>query len=223
MHSEQIDQRTEQWANIRYGRFTGSEFWKLTVEPKSKKDKEAGVWSATALTYIMERLQERMMQAPLPGFSSAATDWGNENESLAISRYEEITGNKVRKVGFVTYGENAGCSPDGLVSFDGIIEVKCPYKNYLSVVYENPADNREHYCQIQFELMTTGRKWCDYIVFDPRMEKPFDIVIRRILRDEQKIAELEKCLLRGEITLNELYRRLAALVKENQLLVQKAS
>ena len=213
-----VIQGSQRWLELKAGRFSGSEIWKLTVEPKTKKDKEAGELSETAKGHILDKLQERMSGQPKPGFSSISTDWGTENEPLAIARYEEIIGNKVDKVGFIPYGDNAGCSPDGLVSFDGLIEVKCPHVDYLVRVAEDPASKREYYCQIQFELLVTGRQWCDYIVYDPRMPEGQDISIRRILRDQDKIDELVAAMERGEEWLNEMYEELLEIFAQTQKL-----
>lgn len=191
-------QGTQEWKKARAGRFTSSEIWKLTVEPRSKAEKEAGILSATARGYVLEKVQERLTGEPKPGFTSVATDWGNMYEDKAIERYEEVTGNKVREVGFLTYAENGGASTDGLVSFDGMIEVKCPYSDYLVRILEDVIENREYYLQIQMGLLTADRDWCDYIVFDPRMPEGQDIVIQRIGRDEDAIELIKECLGKAE-------------------------
>lgn len=139
----------------------------------------------------MEKVQERLSGQAKPGFTSASTEWGKENEPLAIARYEEITGNTVRPVGFVASGDIAGASTDGLVSFDGMIEVKCPYSDYLVRILEDVTENREYYLQIQMGLLVTECQWCDYIIFDPRMPKGQDIVIQRIGRDEDAINKIK--------------------------------
>lgn len=191
MQTEILVQGSLEWLQARVGRFTASEIWKLTVEPRSKADREAGNLSSTAKGYVLEKVQERLSGQAKPGFTSASTEWGKENEPLAIARYEEITGNTVRPVGFVASGDIAGASTDGLVSFDGMIEVKCPYSDYLVRILEDVTENREYYLQIQMGLLVTECQWCDYIIFDPRMPKGQDIVIQRIGRDEDAINKIK--------------------------------
>lgn len=198
MKRHNILQGTNEWLQVRAGRFTASEIWKLTVQPRSKADKEAGNLSSTAKAYVLEKVQERLSGQAKPGFTSAATEWGKQNEPLAIQRYEEITGNKVWEVGFVTYGDNAGASTDGLVSFDGIIEVKCPYSDFMSRILEDPFENREYYLQMQMGMLCTGRKWCDYIIYDPRMPKGQDIVIQRIGADEAAFEVIKEGIQKAE-------------------------
>lgn len=186
-----LEQQTEEWFAIRAGRITASNARAILTNPKSKADKEAGVLSETTKKYLYQRLQEKMSGLPEPGFTSAATAWGNENEPWARDMYEKITGNKVDKAGFATYGDHAGASTDGLVSFDGIIEIKCPYTEFLQRVSEDIFEHKDYYPQIQMGLLCTGRKYCDYVVADPRMPEGNQIFIQRIYRDENLIKELE--------------------------------
>ena len=198
MQTEILVQGSPEWLQARVGRFTASEIWKLTVEPRSKADREAGNLSSTAKSYVLEKVQERLSGQAKPSFISAATEWGKENEPLAIARYEEITGNTVRPVGFVASGDIAGASTDGLVSFDGMIEVKCPYSDYLVRILEDVTENREYYLQIQMGLLVTECQWCDYIIFDPRMPEGQDIVIQRIGRDEDMIKLIKESIDKAE-------------------------
>lgn len=198
MKRHSILQGTDEWFEIRRGRFTASKIYLLEKQPRSKADKEAGKLYGTAEKYVKQKVQERLSGVPEPEVFSKPMEWGKENEPLAIKRYEEITGNKVWEVGFVTYGDNAGASTDGLVSFDGIIEVKCPYSDYMSRILEDPFKNREYYLQMQMGMLCTGRKWCDYIIYDPRMPKGQDIVIQRIGADEAAFEVIKEGIQKAE-------------------------
>lgn len=198
MKRHSILQGTDEWFEIRSGRFTASKFHLLEKQPRAKADRKAGKLSGEAEKYVMQKVQERISGVPEPEVFSKPMKWGKENEPLAIKRYEELTGNKVWEVGFVTYGDNAGASTDGLVSFDGIIEVKCPYSDFMSRILEDPFENREYYLQMQMGMLCTGRKWCDYIIYDPRMPKGQDIVIQRIGADEAAFEVIEKGIQKAE-------------------------
>src|SRR5690554_245354 len=198
MKRHSILQGTEEWFEIRRGRFTASKIHLLEKQPRSKADREAGKLSGEAKKWVMQKVQERLSGVPEPEVFSKPMEWGKENEPLAIKRYEELTGNKVWDVGFVAYGDNAGASTDGLVSFDGIIEVKCPYSDFMSWILEDPFENREYYLQMQMGMLCTGRKWCDYIIYDPRMPKGQDIVIHRIGVDEAAFEVIKGGIERAE-------------------------
>ena len=38
----------------------------------------------------------------------------------------------------------------------------------------------------------TGRKWCDFVSFDPRLPEDLQLFVVRVDRDDQYIANLEK-------------------------------
>src|SRR5690606_7718010 len=147
MKRHSILQGTEEWFEIRKGRFTASKIHLLEKQPRSKADREAGKLSGTAEKYVMQKVQERLSGVPEPEVFSKPMEWGKENEPLAIKRYEELTGTKVWEVGFVAYGDNAGASTDDMVSYDGIIEVKCQDSDYMSRILEDPFANRNYYRQ----------------------------------------------------------------------------
>ena len=45
--------------------------------------------------------------------------------------------------------------------------------------------------QVQGQLWITGREWCDFVSFDPRMPGPLKLYVQRIERDDAYIAALE--------------------------------
>jgi hypothetical protein len=53
---------------------------------------------------------------------------GTETEPEARAAYEFYQGVTVQEIAFVPHPkiDQAGCSPDGLVDDDGLVEIKCP-------------------------------------------------------------------------------------------------
>jgi hypothetical protein len=49
----------------------------------------------------------------------------------------------------------------------------------------------EYYKQIQCQLWVTGRQWCDFVSYDPRLPKRNQLLIVRTERDEKLIAEMK--------------------------------
>jgi predicted phage-related endonuclease len=45
--------------------------------------------------------------------------------------------------------------------------------------------------QMQWQMACTGRQWCDFASFDPRMPEHLRLVVRRVDRDDARIAEIE--------------------------------
>lgn len=190
-------QGTKEWHKARAGRFTGSGVYKLLVQPRSKSDREAGVLSETAKSYILEKAYERI-SGHYQDVSSAAIEWGNDHEDDARMYYEADTGNQVTEVGFLEWGEFGGGSPDGLVGDDGMIEIKCPFNgvNHLRYIMSEDfaKEYKDHYCQMQNYMMVTGRSWCDFISYDPRIPGPGKMFIKRIERDDDMIQRLHEAI-----------------------------
>jgi predicted phage-related endonuclease len=46
--------------------------------------------------------------------------------------------------------------------------------------------------QIAWQLACTGRKWADFVSFDPRMPASMNMFVKRIHRDDELITQLEK-------------------------------
>lgn len=110
-----------------------------------------------------------------------ATEWGNLYESEAISVYE------MRNIVDV-YDQQVGvkdgwksCTPDGYISDNGLLEVKAPFasKNHLLNLIEN-AFVSDYEDQVQFQMMLTGRQWCDLISYDPRFPDSHCLHVVRI-------------------------------------------
>jgi len=191
-------QNEDKWMAERMGKFTASSSYNLLQNTKCKTEKD---FSKGFHTYLLLKAAEKLSGVPRE-IKSSAMDWGNEHEADAIILYQEKTGVEPVENGFIPlkgYEEWAGGSPDGFVGDDGIIEVKCPFisANHLDAVLSGdiPKKSFKRYnAQIQFNLWVTGRKWCDYISYDPRVVGN-EIFIKRIERDDKFIKALEKRLI----------------------------
>lgn len=186
-------QRSQEWFQSRYGKFTGSQISKLMKSGRAK-DK---VFSDTAMSYIYDVLAEILTDgksAEAKEFTSKATDWGNKYEPEAIEMYQQFTGDIVDECGFIRSMEYFGASPDGLIGEDGVIECKCPFntsnhiKHLLCETIEDIPD--EYAWQMQAELLATGRKWVDFVSYDPRCDERTCLKVMRIERDEEVMTQL---------------------------------
>lgn len=160
------------WWENRLGNFTGSEVHRLMTEPRSKKD----ILSKGAETYIREKVYEKLSGQPKQSIDNYATAWGHENEPIAKRYYTARTGNEVIESKLLISENIEGLtgSPDGLVGDEGMIEIKCPFvgSNHLNFFFNEETfetENNDYYYQMQCYLLLSGRKWCDFISFDPRL------------------------------------------------------
>ena len=136
---------------------------------------------------------ERLTGAPSETYSNAAMVHGTETEPEARAAYEFYQGVTVQEVAFVHHPkiEQAGCSPDGLIGDDGLLEIKCPQSATHLETLLGQAVPGKYEAQMQFQMACTGRKYCDFVSYDPRMPENMRLFIQRVARDEKRINELE--------------------------------
>ena len=84
-----------------------------------------------------------------------------------------------------------GASPDGLVGDDGLIEIKCPNTaTHIDFLITGDIDNK-YILQMQWQMVCTGRIWCDFASFDPRMPEALQLKIVRVRLSEMLVSDLE--------------------------------
>lgn len=140
-----------------------------------------------AKVIALERLELEGLVEMEEGFTgNSATEWGIANEPDAVKRYSEAKFAPVHseQVG-IEFGEWLSCTPDGLVGDAGLVEVKCPEKtkNHMERLLSTDEFVKEYEDQVKFQIMASGRDWCDLVSYDPRFSEPLDIVTVRVHRD----------------------------------------
>ena len=178
-----IEQRSEEWFEMRKGKITSSEVHKIM----GKKD-----LTETAKTYLLEKVCEYYGGFTEPAVG-AALNWGMDLEPAAVRHYENLTGLKVDTASFIPAGDHYGGSPDGLVAPDGVIEVKCPYKSanhFKHGMIKSAAEFKSiapnYYYQCISNMICADAKWCDFISFDPRVKENYQMFIFRLELDEEE-------------------------------------
>lgn len=181
-------QGSAEWHSARTGKLTASRMkYAMAFNKDGKESKDRA-------DLKVEILCERMTDQVADHFVNPAMRWGTKTEPKAKEAYEELTGELIRNVGFFDHPtiEHCGASPDGLLGHDGLIEIKCPTSathlqwRFSGVV---PA---EHKPQMILQLACTGRQWCEFVSFDPRMPEAQQLFIRRYTPTVEEIAEVEK-------------------------------
>ena len=185
-----VQQRTPEWDELRLGRITAS----AIADLMPAKSKPVDSWTETQVKILYTVAAERMTGVRKDGFDSRAMAWGREQEDLARQVYEIYTGNLVEQVGFIERDEWEGCSPDGLVDTDGLVELKCPnsdtHLQYRAIAGRLEAD---YFWQVQDQLRVSERKWCDLVSFDPRfLSAEKRIYVARVHRDDEAIARIDE-------------------------------
>lgn len=178
----EVTQGTDEWFAARLGRPTGSVYSDVLA-------KGGGV---TRKKLVVKLALELVTGKAAQTFKNQAMTDGTEREPFARALYESSRGVFVTEVGFCQHDTIfTGVSPDGLVGEDGMVELKCPteatHREYMNRKDEPP----EYRAQIQGQLWVTGRKWCDFVSYHPDYPENAQLIVRRVLRDEAYIANLE--------------------------------
>lgn len=182
-----IEQRSPGWFQARLGRLTASRVAEATARIKSG-------WGASRANYMAELLTERLTGQPYPRYSNAAMEWGTQTEPEACTVYEFERNVRVEEAGFVPHPRigMSGASPDGFVGDSGLVEIKCPNTaTHLETLLGGDEIDLAYMKQVQWQMACTGRQWCDWVSYDPRLPPAFRVLILRVLRDDKMIAKLE--------------------------------
>ena len=178
-------QGTQEWFLARLGKATSSRFKDIIAKTKSG-------YSASRDNYMYELLTERLTGTRSEGYTTKAMEWGTEQEVFARGAYESIKGVFVDEVGFVDHPtiQNCGGSPDGLIGTDGQLEIKCPETKQHLKYFEGYIP-RDYKIQMTGAMMCTGRDWCDFVSYDPRLPDKLMISIVRYKFDKVLAGEIE--------------------------------
>ena len=182
----EIEQRSEAWFQARLGKVTASAVADVLAKTKT------GV-SASRGNYLIKLAIQRVTGQIEESFTNEAMQWGIDNEDQARVAYEIASGKFVDQIGFVDHQiiDWFGCSPDGLVDDDGLVEIKCPNSATHWEYFKNKEVPKKYFIQMQAQMSCTGRKWCDFVSFDPRMPERSQLLIIRVPRDNTFIDLME--------------------------------
>jgi hypothetical protein len=182
----ECEQGSELWLQARCGLVTASRCADVTAMTKKGE-------SAARRNYRTEILCEILTGQPYPQFVSREMLWGRDNEKFARAAYEMQRDVMVETAGFVLHPDISrfGCSPDGLVGADGMVQIKCPNTStHIGWLLDRKVP-LEHMPQMLAEMSCTGRGWCDFVSYDPRLPEHLQLFIHRFERDPKLIEILE--------------------------------
>jgi putative phage-type endonuclease len=208
-----IEQGSPEWHAMRCGKVTASRVADVIRKTKT------GV-SASRERYMGELIAERLTGVVQDGFKSADMQWGNDTEDQARTAYSFMRDVDLVPIDFVDHPTipMSGASPDRLVGSSasgpdvyGLVEIKCPATHTHIGTLISETIPTDYVTQMQWQLACTGRRWCDFVSFDPRMPPNMQLFVRRVLRDADRIAELEAAVIEFQ---SEIDARLEKLVSK---------
>ena len=206
----EITQGTPEWHAQRLGKVTASRVADVIAKTKTG-------YSTSRENYMAQLICERLTGTPTEGFTNAAMQWGTETEPKAREAYEATTFTSVREVAMISHPSipNTGASPDGLIGEDGLIEIKCPNTaTHLDTLLSQKVPGK-YVTQMQWQMACTGRQWCDFVSFDPRLPEHLQLFVKRVSRDNDFIKQTEDEIVAFLLELEQKIESLNKLDKSN--------
>lgn len=174
-------------AGARLGNLTASRIADATARTKTG-------YGASRANLMAELVCERLTGVPMTTYQNEAMRWGIEKEPDARTAYEWAFDVIVTTTGYVPHPRigHSGATPDGAVGESGLCEFKCPNSaTHIETLLSKQVEGR-YLKQIAWQLACTGREWCDFSTYDPRMPPELQLWTFRVVRDDKLIAELER-------------------------------
>jgi putative phage-type endonuclease len=200
-------QRSPEWYAYKLGRISASRIADIIAKTKSGP-------SASRANYRAELLCERLTGQAQESYTNAAMQWGIDNEQAARDAYSWRTDCNVTEIGFADHPviEMAGCSADGIMgNCQALIEIKAPNSaTHLDTLLGAPVADK-YIVQMQWQMACLpGTEFCDFVSYDPRLPENARLFIKRIMRDEKRIRELEEEVRVFAFELAQLVKRIKA-------------
>lgn len=191
-----IQQQSKEWFEIRKGKMTASHGQEIGNQGKGLE------------TYILTLMSDYYSSVPEESYTNKEIERGIELEEQARNIYELENNVKIERVGFIERDEYVGCSPDGLIGKDGGIEIKSHnnLKHFKLILDGEKGIDSKYIWQIQMNLLITGRKWWDYVAYNPNFEK--GLLVFRIKPDKEKHEALLKGIEIGKKQIEDIKNKL---------------
>jgi len=186
-----IIQGTPEWLQLRLGHVTASRVADIMAKTKTGP-------SASRQNYLIELAIQRVTGVVEESYKNEAMMRGTEEEPKARQAYELLTETFVEEVPFVKHKsiEWFGCSPDGIIkNNDGtynLLEIKNSNSaTHWSYIKANEPPTK-YKIQMMAQMACTGAQWCDFFSYDSRMPEGSRHFLKRMMRDNAFIDEMEK-------------------------------
>lgn len=193
------------WLSARAGKLTAS---RMADAMDFRKDGKPG---AARVKLMHEILAERMTGDSVRHYVNDAMQWGLDREAEAKAAYEAETGAMIAEAGFYDHPriDLFGATPDGLLDGGGLIEIKCPTTQTFVDWRLAGIIPAQHEPQMLAQLAVTGRAWCEFVAFDPRVrDARYRLFVRRY---EPPRAEIERIEAAAEAFLGDVEKMWEAL------------
>jgi hypothetical protein len=186
-----IDQNEDEWLDARIAKLTGSGCSKIMANYGKAFGDPAKRY---AVQIAVEQLTGKRSNSD--NYSNSHMERGHEQEPVARALYEDQYFVDVTNGGFFDC-DLSGCSPDGLVGNDGIIEIKSVISHIHYANIKRGGIDPSYKWQIYFNLLKTERQWIDFVSYCADFPPEKQLYIHRINKldcenEFKMIADREK-------------------------------
>jgi len=187
-HDADLQQGSPEWLRARLGHCTASRVKDALSVLKN------GAPAQAAEDYMLELVCERLTGTFTETFVSAAMQWGTEHEPEARELYSFSVSDVVQQVGILHHPtiDWFAASPDGLVGDEGLVEIKCPTSKKHIRWFIDGVVPEEHKLQMLAQMSCSGRNWCDFVSFDPRMPDHLRMFVVKYVPVDDDILQMEE-------------------------------
>lgn len=199
-------QRLAEWLAARTGALTGSRIYEACSKKKN------GEYYQSRADLLNEKLIERLTGQSADHFVTDAMLWGTMHEDDARTFYETQKSLMVAECAYIQHPAiaHSGASPDGLVGEDGVIEIKCPTTGmHLDTILSGEIPEKHTY-QMAWEIESAGRKWADFISYDPRLPGNLSFFCKRYTPEPEFLETLRAEVVKFLAELDEIEARVRA-------------
>ena len=183
-----VDQNTEIWRNKRAGLVTSSKLGCVMAN-------YGKAFGDPAKKYAVEVAIERISGNPLSSsYSNAHMERGHEQEPIARELYENEMFCDVEGGGFFC-NDLVGCSPDGLVGKDGMIEIKSVIAPVHYANIKRKSFDPAYRWQYVGNILFAEKNWLDFVSYCADFPKSKQLYVYRIYKADLA-EELEMIMAR---------------------------
>jgi hypothetical protein len=187
VHSE-IEQQSEEWFKIKYGKIGGTRAKGLYVD------------SDTLMLDILSEKTEEFFFDEDELITTSAMEWGNETEPIARRELERYLGVKYELAGWIQSSFNLlGISPDGITADEKRqCEIKCPQRKKHLENCLNPGIDTDYIAQcIHAFTVNPKLEVLDFLSFRP--QNLYKHMSYRKLTRNSKVAVSGKLTVKGTV------------------------
>ena len=178
MKIKNVEQRSQEWFQMRLGVITGSRC--------------GNIFKSNNVPFVYELIAERLSGDIVESPTTQAMMHGIMMEPVALEAYLMRKGTDAREIGFCIHDDHEwlAISPDALVFEDGVpiggVEIKCPStKNHIAYISGGKVPAIYKHQVMHYFIVIDTLQWVDFVSFDPRISK--NLFIFRVHRNDPDI------------------------------------